>query len=288
MNDYKDVILHGDSLDELRKLPEGFVNTCVTSPPYWGLRDYGVEGQLGAESSPDEYVQRVVEIFREVWRVLRDDGTLWLNLGDSFATRKCGNLKTKDLVGIPWRVAFALQNDGWYLRSDIIWNKTNVMPESVRDRPTKAHEYIFLLSKKSKYYYDVDRIREPQVCKTENESRKRASNFGSGYDKWEDAQGYRGNGGLGKNSKFNPKGRNKRTVWNVANRPFKGAHFAVFPPDLIEPCVLAGTPAGGIVLDPFFGAGTTGLVANKHGRHYVGVELNREYIDIAESRLAEN
>lgn len=299
----KDVILHGDSLTVLRTLPDGFVNTCVTSPPYWGLRDYGVEGQLGAESTPDEYVARMVEVFREVRRVLRDDGTLWLNLGDSYATKTYardktfGNpefndnrpsreytkipsrdipigLKQKDLVGIPWRVAFALQADGWYLRSDIIWHKPNAMPESVRDRPTKAHEYIFLLTKSERYYYDHESIKENAVSTHPS---------GNGF-KRPQRLSY---GGRGNEEQWEPtEKRNRRTVWTVPTRPFKGAHFAVFPPDLIEPCVLAGAPESGIVLDPFFGAGTTGLVARRTGRHYVGIELNPEYIEIARERIA--
>ena len=272
MTEFKNRILQGDSLEVLQDLPDGLVNTCVTSPPYWGLRDYGVDGQLGAEPSPEEYVERMVTIFREVRRVLRNDGTLWLNLGDSYVgtghkgqhrdpkyaqgrngqaralNNKVDGLKPKNLVGIPWRVAFALQADGWYLRSDIIWHKPNAMPESVKDRPTKAHEYIFLLTKNPHYYYDADAVREETNTRS---SRK----------------------------------RNRRSVWTVPTRPFKGAHFAVFPPDLIEPCILSSAPEGGIVLDPFFGSGTTGLVARKHGRHYVGIELNSEYIELSRKRI---
>lgn len=310
-------------MEKLRELPGESVHTCVTSPPYWGLRDYGQPGQIGLEKTPEEYVARMVEVFREVRRVLRDDGTLWLNLGDSYAggaKRNTGRndenpediarrsalyqtgrpkalsggnkpgaievehgLKPKDLVGIPWRVAFALQADGWYLRSDIIWNKPNAMPESVRDRPTKAHEYIFLLSKSPKYYYDADAIREPHTSPQNIKYNKKTRNNQS----WSDSQKGVGNaqrdsfGGVG----YNPKGRNKRTVWNVSTRPFKGAHFAVFPPDLIRPCILAGAPEGGVVLDPFFGSGTTGLVAQENGRDWIGVELNPGYIEMARERL---
>lgn len=304
MTEFKNRILHGDSLDVLRSLPDGFVNTCVTSPPYWGLRDYGVDGQLGAEPTPEEYVERLVAVFREVKRVLRDDGTLWLNLGDSYVgtghkgrhrdpknksgrngqswalNNRVDGLKRKDLVGIPWRVAFALQADGWYLRSDIIWHKPNAMPESVKDRPTKAHEYIFLLTKSAKYYYDADAIREPVTTKPWGKGPN--GSIGTAKKQQGAAGGARAKSGRAGN---HPKGRNKRTVWSVTTKPFKGAHFAVFPPDLIEPCVLAGAPEGGIVLDPFFGAGTTGLVAQKHGRNYLGIELNSEYIELARKRI---
>lgn len=296
-------ILRGDCRDVLGGLPDGSVNCCVTSPPYFGLRDYGVEGQLGLEPAPDEFVSAMVEVFREVRRVLRDDGTLWLNLGDSYAndgkwggstggkhaSALHGNsgigrrllttgLKPKDLIGIPWRVAFALQADGWYLRQDIICHKPNPMPESVTDRCTKAHEYIFLFAKSERYYFDADAIKEQAV-----------SNHASG-------NGFKGrqggaihmpmSGGAGTADQWLPGGmRNRRSVWTVSTKPFKGAHFATFPPDLIDPCVLAGCPVDGTVLDPFFGAGTTGLVAQKHGRNCVGIELNPDYIAIANERL---
>jgi len=264
-------IKQGDAIEVLKTIPDQSINTCVTSPPYWGLRDYGIDGQVGIEETPEEYVAKMVEVFREVKRVLRKDGTLWLNLGDSYAgncsqasnngragfgnprerlvNRKGKGLKPKDLVGIPWRVALALQADGWYLRSDIIWHKPNPIPESVKDRPTKAHEYIFLLSKSPKYYYDYEAIKEPVT------SRQLRST------------------------------RNKRSVWTVPTRPFPEAHFATFPPELIEPCVLAGCPIGGVVLDPFVGSGTTLLVATRHHRRSIGIELNPEYIKIAERRL---
>lgn len=284
----------------------------ITSPPYWGLRDYGVSGQIGLESSPEEYVQNLVSVFREVRRVLKDDGTLWLNLGDSYSgSGRCAykdgivrlsekskmqktsegtyrgvfkelnySLKPKDLVGIPWRVAFALQEDGWYLRQDIIWHKPNPMPESVRDRCTKAHEYIFLLSKSKSYFFDVDSIKEPSKASSiERSKRPWSGNKDRGMPKGKSPHSfnYYGHGAA--------ETRNRRSVWSVTPKAFKGAHFATFPPDLIEPCILAGTKKAGIVLDPFFGAGTTGLVAQRHGRSYIGIELNPEYIKIAEERL---
>lgn len=310
-------ILHGDALSMLRALPDQSIHYCVTSPPYWGLRDYGIDGQLGLEQTPEQYTQSLVDVFHEVRRILRDDGTLWLNLGDSYAggggycpdapSNQSGSkssmaagrggaktkgikivsgLKSKDLVGIPWRVAFALQGDGWYLRSDIIWHKPNAMPESVRDRPTKSHEYIFLLSKSPKYYYDHESIKEPAVNGGPNQPRgsKGVISEVNGGPRKQDDVGKRTYTGFNERYTSVTK-RNKRTVWTVTTKPFKGAHFATFPPDLIEPCVLAGCPEGGIVLDPFFGAGTTGLVALQNGRKYIGIELNQEYIDIAHQRL---
>ena len=298
----ENAIIHGDCLEVLQTLEENSIDCCVTSPPYWGLRDYGVGGQFGLESTPDEYVQKLVEVFREVKRVLKDEGTLWLNLGDSYCgsnsagiednksagkgSRKTvvkekpnkiiDGLKPKDLVGIPWRVAFALQADGWYLRSDIIWHKPNPMPESVRDRPTKAHEYIFLMSKSPRYYYDQDAIREPS--KYPNDNRKARVNSQS-----KDFKKLIGNKVCYGDKTYEK--RNKRSVWAVSTKPFSEAHFATFPPDLIEPCILAGCPSDGVVLDPFFGAGTTGLVAIRNGRRYIGIELNEEYIEIAKKRL---
>ena len=281
----------GDCLEVLRGMDSASVQTCVTSPPYWGLRDYGVEGQLGLEKTPDEYVAKMVDVFREVRRVLRDDGTLWLNLGDSYSARSgtgytqmattAPGLKTKDLIGIPWRVAFALQADGWYLRQDIIWHKPNPMPESVRDRCTKAHEYIFLMSKSERYYFDSDSIRQPH--KRLWDERNGGNLAGAGHKKngkIETRQ--RGPSGY---PMPNQKGANRRSVWTVSTQPFKGAHFATFPPKLIEPCVLAGSKPGDTVLDPFNGAGTTGLVAHRNGREYVGIELNPEYAAIAEARI---
>jgi DNA modification methylase len=294
-------IYQGDVLKVLKTFPDESIHCCVTSPPYWGLRDYGVEGQLGLESTPEEYVANLVEVFREVKRVLRDDGTLWLNLGDSYngsggaggdyskgglkegqpkyPGRKVATLKPKDLVGIPWMVAFALRADGWYLRQDIIWHKPNPMPESVTDRCTKAHEYIFLLSKNRKYHYDNEAIREPYQSKKEKPRNKAAEGYNNSYVGGRWSEGVRDYYSAGK--------RNKRSVWTVTTKPFREAHFATFPPDLIEPCILAGCPEGGIVLDPFMGSGTTAVVALKHNRNYIGIELNPEYIKIAEKRISE-
>lgn len=308
-------ILVGDCLNRMRELPDKCVWTCVTSPPYFGLRDYGVDGQIGLEATPDEFVAKMVEVFREVRRVLRDDGTLWLNLGDSYARNPAkgatgtpngrniaaqgysggGGIPTgtkeKDLIGIPWRVAFALQADGWYLRQDIIWHKPNPMPESVRDRCTKAHEYIFLLSKSPKYYFDHEAMQEPCVKgaagsefhtgKTGEHQLGRASKKRSVREGVDTKGGGQGSGEISYPSEI----RNRRDVWTVSTKPFAGAHFATFPPDLIEPCVLAGCPVGGIVLDPFNGAGTTGLVALRNQRHYLGCELNPEYAAMAETRI---
>jgi DNA modification methylase len=312
------VILTGDALDVLKTLPAESVQTCVTSPPYWGLRDYGVSGQLGLEKTPDEYVAQMVQVFREVRRVLRKDGTLWLNLGDTYGanyrwggdrafsekqksnrgsdpTMRRNAVPSKQLVGIPWRVAFALQADGWYLRQDIIWHKPNPMPESVRDRCTKAHEYIFLLAKSERYLFDVDAIKEPAVCGAKGSQFHTGK---TGEHQLGRAQKVRPSAAKGS---FKAKGeplpgqlpfrairemRNKRSVWTCSTKPFKGAHFATFPPDLIEPCILAGSRFGDTVLDPFFGAGTTGLVAQKHGRKYLGIELNPDYAKIAEQRIA--
>jgi DNA modification methylase len=321
-DDFINKIIQGDALEVLKQMPDEVVDTIITSPPYWSLRDYGVEGQIGLEKTPEEYVEKLVNIFREAKRVLKKTGTLWLNLGDSYAGSMKGSngsggfsvkskvqlgnrgsfvqppdwknirLKPKDLVGIPWRVAFALQKDGWYLRQDIIWAKPNPMPESVTDRCTRSHEYIFLLSKNPKYYFDNDAIKEPA----------KPQRTMDGYQ-----------------------ARNKRDVWWVSTKPFKEAHFATFPEDLVEPMILAGCPRfvckkcgkprlgknpvpekgwqaikkeidwtdcccgvgfePGIVLDPFMGSGTTAVVAKKLSRRYIGIELNPEYIKIAEARL---
>ena len=258
----------GNCLDILPTMEAGSVNCCVTSPPYFGLRDYGNDEQIGLEATPEAFVESMVNVFREVKRVLADDGTLWLNLGDSYG-------KEKQLIGIPWRVALALQADGWYLRQDIIWSKPNPMPESVTDRCTKAHEYIFLLSKKPKYYYDAEAVREE--CSgtghggSPNNRGKRqetlSQNKGGNLGDWDDG-----------------KGRNKRSVWNVNTQPYSGAHFATFPPDLIKPCILAGCPTGGTVLDPFGGSGTTGMVALELGRSAELIELNPDYVEIIEDR----
>jgi len=364
-------ILIGNCLDKLKELPDASVQCCVTSPPYWGLRDYGTadwvggdsecdhnfgrntrgglsskqssnsgslgsfknlckkcgaireDKQLGLEETPEEYVENMVQVFREVHRVLRDDGTLWLNLGDSYwggkgqsgqgspeyqearkdvsinkpyhqiagskLTRpsdgKHNIIKPKDLVGIPWRVAFALQADGWYLRQDIIWHKPNPMPESVTDRCTKAHEYIFLLSKSKQYYYDHEAIKEDAVCGTDlgvlrskqNSNDKHVSAHAQSIQDRINSGVISTEAGSGK--------RNKRSVWTVTTKPFKGAHFAVFPPELITPCVLSGCPKGGTVLDPFTGSGTTGLVGKRLGCNFIGIELNPTYAKIARNRI---
>ncbi len=305
-------------------LADRTVQTCVTSPPYWGLRDYGVAGQLGVEKSPEEYVQNLVQVFREVRRVLKDDGTLWLNLGDSYASSPPGNktvgvsaksglhgvnsasgayretlaasvqtkrntvvdgLKPKDLVGIPWRVAFALQADGWYLRSDIIWSKPNPMPESVTDRPTKSHEYIFLLSKSARYCYDHEAVKEPYAESTLKQIQKAYTGQAT---KDYDAAGAQNPSDTKRRvieSIKRNNGRNRRSVWTVTTAPYKGAHFATFPPKLIEPCVLAGSRPGDLVLDPFGGSGTTGLVAQQHGRSAVLLELSAAYLPLMVQRI---
>ena len=271
-------ILTGDCRDRLGLLGDGSVSCVVTSPPYWGLRDYGHDGQMGLEETPDAYVAGMVEVFREVRRVLRDDGTLWLNLGDSYVSSPRGN-KPKDLIGIPWRVAFALQADGWWLRQDIIWSKPNPMPESVTDRCTKAHEYLFLLSKSARYHFDADAIKEPMTAS----SATRLSQPGLAEQKGSDRVPGKTNGAM---KAVGGDTRNKRSVWTVATQPFSEAHFATFPPALIEPCILAGCPKGGTVLDPFGGAGTTGVVADRLGRDAILIELNPDYIKIAEKRLS--
>ena len=299
-------ILQGDALTKLKELDDRSINTCVTSPPYWGLRDYGQEDQLGLEETAEEFIDNMVAVFSEVKRCLRDDGTLWLNMGDSYAMSyirggnkeftgdigshkhwgkegsiKLGkrnlpfNLKQKNLIGMPWRLALALQADGWYLRQDIIWHKPNPMPESVRDRCTKAHEYIFLLSKKPKYYYDHEAIKEDAKY-------PQGPNSPQSIKKGKGMYGMDTRGGLSKIGALAKK--NKRSVWTVTTKPFKGAHFATFPQDLIEPCILAGCPEDGLVLDPFAGSGTTGLVANNHKRNAVLIELNPDYIKIIKER----
>lgn len=256
------LIIESDAMLALQKLPAESVQCIVTSPPYWGLRDYGIEGQIGLEEKLQQYINKLVSVFSEAKRVLRSDGVFWLNIGDGYTSGNRGyrapdkknparamsirpdtpeGLKSKDLLGIPWRLALALQDDGWYLRSDIIWNKPNAMPESVKDRPTRSHEYVFMLTKKERYYYDYQAVKE--------------------------------------------NGRNKRTVWNVNTMPFSDAHFATFPSGLIEPCILASTKAEDFVLDPFFGSGTVGAVCQEFKRRFIGVELNNEYVKIAKKRL---
>lgn len=270
----------GDCLASLRDMPDASVHCCVTSPPYFGLRDYGHEGQIGLEVTPDAFVARLVGVFREVWRVLRDDGSLWLNLGDGYWTAKGAShgfpdgLKGKDLIGIPWMVAFALRADGWYLRQEIIWHKPNPMPESVRDRCTKAHEQIFLLSKSPRYYFDAEAIKEPADPKNHRKS--------PGIRRT--APGSTSHGGPASGERAYET-RNRRSVWTVTTKSFKGAHFATFPPDLIEPCILAGCPPGGTVLDPFGGSGTTAGVALKHGRNAILCELNPDYAALVPDRV---
>lgn len=338
-------ILQGDCRDVLPSLPDQSVHCVVTSPPYFGLRDYGVTGQIGLEPTPDEFVAELVSVFREVRRVLRDDGTLWLNLGDSYCTRsvrrddgmrtvikayetsdaevgfekwadyaargrakysshhKAAGIKDKDLFGIPWMAAFALRADGWYLRSDIIWHKPNPMPESVSDRPTSAHEHIFLLSKTRNYYYDADAIREAEsVPDWDDGSRvfggvnKHGANAQHGRTTGRRAVArkrglpprhaqYESSDQTGLDRVGRGIGRNARNVWTVATRPFSEAHFATFPPRLIEPCIKAGSPLGGVVLDPFGGAGTTALVADRLQRSAILIELNPEYVDLARRRI---
>jgi DNA modification methylase len=329
-------IINADVMEGLRQLPDESVHCVVTSPPYWGLRDYGVSGQIGLEATPDLFVARMVEVFREVRRVLRPDGTLWLNLGDSYVTSPPGNkapsasdvdgqyarkmkrqlghgedvdaiyakaripgLKSKDLMGMPWRVALALQADGWWLRSDIIWHKPNPMPESITDRPTKSHEYVFLLTKSERYFYDAEAIKEEGIT---GDMRRPYGSEGSwaldgrpiqrrpngkpraaGVQHKQTELGQQEGGYLGSNDPFAT--RNKRSVWTIATNPFPQAHFATFPPELPEICIKAGCPKDGTVLDPFSGAGTTCLVADRLQRHGIGIELNPEYAAMAEKRI---
>jgi len=298
-----------DVIKGLKFLPDQSVQTVCTSPPYWGLRDYQAEGQIGLEKTPDEYVEHLVEVFTEVWRVLRNDGTVWLNLGDSYARAggesggnnrellhmegrqrrmssvpKGSGLKQKDLVGIPWMVAFALRAAGWFLRSDIIWTKSNCMPESVTDRPTSAHEHIFLLAKGEKYLYNQDSIREGYKDVRENasatfcrENSKRSESMVG------QAMGTHRPGR--EDDVYGHGGRNRRNVWDVSVKAYQGAHFAVWPEKLVEPMILAGSNEGDTVLDPFSGSATTGWVALRNKRHFIGIDLNAEYLDLALARL---
>ena len=302
-NIMRNTILYGDCRETLKQFDEQ-ARTCITSPPYYGLRDYGgEENQIGQEKTPEEFIDQLVSVFKEVRNVLTDDGTLWINLGDSYYNyrpgkgqsypkqsvsktnqdlptqcNKRGNklegLKEKDLIGIPWMFAFAMRSDGWYLRQDIIWHKPNPMPESVKDRCTKSHEYIFLLSKNKKYYYDNEAIKEPvkQDWGTRNRTNGKYHNSGSGLSP---------HSGLTKSYDR----KNKRDVWSITNKPYKGSHFAVFPPDLITPCILAGSEKGDIVLDPFMGSGTTAMVAKQLGRDYIGCELHEEYSNLIDQRV---
>lgn len=326
-------IITGDVLEVIKELPDCCCSTCVTSPPYYGLRNYGTYGQIGLEETPDKYIERLVEVFREVRRVLKDDGTLWLNMGDSYAGsnengtrqtkwrtadvykseknynlrkatgRKDDGCKPKDLIGIPWLLAFALRADGWYLRADIIWQKPNAMPESVKDRPTRAHEYIFLLSKSAKYYYNAEAVKEPAVgfdnaapagsmgtARPNSRRRGNAKTFrgGGAYTHDQAAENSasveRESHGLTPNETGK---RNRRTVWTIATRPYKGAHFATFPEELVRPCVLAGSRPGDTILDPFCGSGTTGAVAIQEGRDFIGIDINPEYCTMSEQRIKE-
>lgn len=343
-----DIILVGDVSEELKNIPDEFVRCIVTSPPYYKLRDYKMKKQIGLEKTPEEYIKKLVEVFRECRRILKKDGTLWVNIGDCYAssgknrtkkqataksTLKGGlasqeqilkqdskiseGIKQKDLIGIPWMLAFALRADGWYLRSDIIWAKKNCMPESVEDRPTRSHEYLFLLSKSKKYYYNHEAIKEPAIYdvdgtgtaarksrqREDNKSMPDILNAGIRPAGFKDATNHNGKhsdkqrGHSRRHNGFNDRWdkmtteeqctgmRNKRDVWNIATAQFPEAHFAVFPEQLIEPCILAGTEHEDIILDPFFGSGTTGLLAKKKGRHFIGIELNPEYAEMANTRL---
>lgn len=293
----------GNVLDVLPTIAAGRFRCCVTSPPYWGLRDYGHADQLGLEATPEMYVERMVAVFREVRRTLTDDGTLWLNVGDSYAMSTKGSsgkgdkqlsnvgtvikdrswsiprgLKPKDLVGIPWMLAFALRADGWYLRSDIIWAKPNPMPESVTDRPTKAHEYVFLLSKSARYFYDAAAIADVATSDGPRVDKEHLSVVGDPRD----AGVYHGRCGQRLDGR-----RNARSVWTIASQPFDGAHFATMPPTLAERCILAGSKIGDEVIDPFLGSGTTGMVAERNGRRWFGVELNPNYEPIIRQRTAQ-
>lgn len=303
------MIYVGDCIEVLKGMKENSIDSCVTSPPYYRLRNYGIDGQIGLEESPEEYVAKLVEIFREVRRILKPEGTLWVNIGDSYAgsgkgaanypetshskqntnrgsfgtfipkTKTDREIKNKDLIGIPWMLAFALRADGWYLRQDIIWAKPDPMPESVKDRCTRSHEYIFLLSKSKKYYFDNMAIQEPAKYAGTAPYAPKGSFEGKRKHAHEEfkhiSQSFRAIRDF----------RNKRDVWQVGVSRYRGAHFATFPEKLIEPCILAGTPKGGIVIDPFFGAGTTGVVALKNSRKYIGIEINPNYAEIAKRRI---
>lgn len=309
MSEYR--ILIGDAQQQLATLPDASVQCCVTSPPYWGLRDYGHDGQIGLEETPDAFVARLVDVFREVRRVLRADGTAWVNMGDSYAAGGMSNpsgastlrggkdrgasdyaiaravpvgLKPKDLVGVPWLLAFALRADGWYLRQDIIWHKPNPMPESVRDRCTKSHEHVFLLSKSARYYYDADAISEPATMESQERRDRADLRLKPG---WSDA--YHGNPpkGLAEMKRSEDGTRNKRDVWTISTKPSGLEHFAAFPPELPETCIRAGSKIGDTILDPFSGTGTTGIVAVGLNRRYVGCELNPKYAEMSLTRYRE-
>ena len=306
-----DMILQGDALSILRTMPDASVHCCITSPPYYALRDYGVDGQIGREETPSLYVSRLVDVFHEVKRVLRRDGTLWLNIADTYCGKgnqgdsvdpknpngrtgqviainhKVEGCKPKDMIGIPWMLAFALRNDGWYLRNDIIWHKANPMPESAHDRCSRCYEHIFLLAKSRRYFFDADAIAEPVAASTPARMRRGISTVnkysldipGQKHQSINDARM------PACTKKESPLVRNKRDVWAINTVAYKGAHFAAYPPKLAETCILAGCPVGGVVLDPFFGSGTTGAVAKKLHRHYTGIELNPAYCELAKERI---
>ena len=309
----ENIILNRDCLLALRDLPDESVNCCVTSPPYYALRDYGMDAQIGREDSPEEYIRRLVLVFREVRRVLTNDGTLWLNIADTYCgtgnkggyldpknpkgrngqsvslARRASECKQKDMIGIPWLLAFALRADGWYLRSDIIWCKANPMPESCKDRPSRCYEHVFLLTKSKKYYYDALAIAEPIAEGTAARykgGRSASSKYAEeipGQGKVQKLNAARAAGTI-TDADISPV-RNARDVWHINTVPYKGGHFAAYPPKLAERCILAGCPRGGIVLDPFFGSGTTGLAAVKNDRRYIGIELNAEYCELAKERI---
>ncbi|AYH41714.1 hypothetical protein A5N82_09665 [Christensenella minuta] len=294
----------------LKTLPKGCADMCVTSPPYYGLRDYGVNGQIGLEQSPDSYIQKLMEVFQEVWRVLRDNGTLWIIIADSYAGSGKGagakkkskqsykyskdnkavkmpklwnGIKQKDMIGIPWQLAFALRQKGWFLRSDIVWQKPNAMPESVKDRPARSYEHIFLLSKSPRYYFNHEAIKQPVKASTVARYRRAV-----GENKYSDGipgQTMQGLFRTRRDSLKMPLMRNCRDVWTIPTKPYKGAHFATYPVDLIIPCILAGCPKGGIVLDPFLGVGTTGIAAIRTERQYIGIELNPNFCNLARDRI---
>lgn len=305
------MIIQGDSLTVLKTIESQSVQCCVTSPPYYALRDYGVNGQIGLEETPEQYIEKLVGVFREVHRVLKDNGTLWVNIGDSYCATKTGtdskkstlfggketqresgkrpnkkpegDIKAKDLIGIPWMLAFALRADGWYLRQDIIWHKPNPMPESVTDRCTKSHEYIFLLSKSADYFFNHNAMQEEAVC-TSEQARVHAARFGGNkYTSTPDVFNRTKSGNA-----YNYNGyRNKRDVWSVSTKPYSGAHFATYPEELIRPCILAGSKVGDTVLDPFNGSATTGVVCLKNRREYIGIDINPEYVSLSEKRLSD-
>lgn len=305
-----DRILCGDALEMLRTLPDNSVHCCVTSPPYYALRDYGVDGQIGREDTPAQYVARLTDVFSEVRRVLRPSGTLWLNIADTYAgkgnqgdsvdpkypngrtgqtvaiNRRVEGCKAKDMIGIPWMLAFALRDSGWYLRSDIIWMKANPMPESCKDRPSRCYEHVFLLTKSRSYYYDAAAIAEPVAESTPMRMRRKfgKNKYSAGIpgQAHQHLNDYRPNGYAEEDI---PLLRNKRDVWQINSVPYKSAHFAAYPPKLVETCLLAGCPQDGIVLDPFLGSGTTAAVAKQMGRHYIGIELNPDYCELAKQRI---